>query len=77
MKDISKQSGLGNSPPNPRGGKQMHIYFYRNYIYLKSDKPFNKCLMLLFTVLFFLEEVIFRSKSTTNIVMSFREVLKY
>ena len=37
LEDISKQSGWGNSPPNPRDGKLMHIYFYRNYIFLKSD----------------------------------------
>ena len=37
LEDISKQSGWGNSPPNPTDGKLMYIYFYRNYIFLKSD----------------------------------------
>ena len=37
LEDISKQSGWGNSPPNATDGKLMHIYFYRNYILLKSD----------------------------------------
>ena len=36
LEDISKQSGWGNSPPNPTDGKLMHIYFYRNYIFLKN-----------------------------------------
>ena len=31
MEDISKQSGWGNSPPNPTDGKLMHVYFYRNF----------------------------------------------
>ena len=35
LEDISKQSGWGNSPPNPTDGKLMHIYFHRNYIFLK------------------------------------------
>ena len=26
LEDISKQSGWGNSLPNPTGGKLMHIY---------------------------------------------------
>ena len=47
LEDISKQSGWGNSPPDPTDGKQMHIYFYRNYISLKSDIHFNRCVMLL------------------------------
>ena len=34
---ISNQSGWGNSPPNQTDGKLMHIYFYRNCIFLKSD----------------------------------------
>ena len=45
MEDISKQSGWGNSPPNQTGGKLMHIYFYRNYIFSKSDIPFNTCVV--------------------------------
>ena len=40
---ISKQSGWGNSPPNPTDGKLMHIHFYRNYIFLKSDIHFDMC----------------------------------
>ena len=45
LEDISKQSGGGgggggNSPPNPTDGKLMHIYCYRNYIFLKSDIHF-------------------------------------
>ena len=47
LEDISKQSGWGNSPPNPTYGKLMHIYFYRNYTFLKSDIYFNRCVMLL------------------------------
>ena len=47
LEDISKQSGWGNSPPNPTDGKLMYIYFYRNYIFLKSDIHFNRCIMLL------------------------------
>ena len=47
LEDISKQSGWGNSPPNPTEGKLMHIYFYRNYILLKTDIHFNRCVMLL------------------------------
>ena len=47
LEDISKQSGWGNSPPNPTDGKLMHVYFYRNYIFLKSEIHFNKCVMLL------------------------------
>ena len=47
LKDISKQSGWGNSPPNPTDGKLMHIYLYKNYIFLKSDIRLNKCVMLL------------------------------
>ena len=47
MEDISKQSGWGNLPSNPTDGKLMHIYFYRNYILLKSDIQFNRCVMLL------------------------------
>ena len=54
LEDISKQSGRGNSPPNPTDGKVMHIYFYRNYIFLKSDIHFNKCVMLLESTLLFL-----------------------
>ena len=42
-----RTNGWGNSPPNPTDGKLMHIYFYRNYILLKSDIHFNKCVMLL------------------------------
>ena len=45
LDDISKQSGWGNSPPNPTDGKLMHIYFYRNYIFLKSDIHFNRRVM--------------------------------
>ena len=44
---ILKQSGWGNSPPNPTDGKLMHIYFYRNYMFLKSDIHFNRYVMLL------------------------------
>ena len=47
LEDILKQSRCGKSPPNPTDGKLMHIYFYRNYIFLKSDKHFNRCVMLL------------------------------
>ena len=47
FEDISKQSGWGNSPPNPTDGKLMYIYLYRNYILLKSDIHFNKRVMLL------------------------------
>ena len=47
LEDISKQNGWGNSPPNPTDGKLMHIYFYRNYIFFKSDKYFNRRVMLL------------------------------
>ena len=47
LEDISKQSGWGNSPLNPTDGKLMHIYFYRNYIFLKSDIQFNRGVMLL------------------------------
>ena len=47
LEDISKQSGWGNSPPNQTGGKLMHIYFYRNYTFLKSDIRINRCVMLL------------------------------
>ena len=42
LEDISKQNGWGNSPPNPINGKLMHIYFYRKYVFLKSDIHFNK-----------------------------------
>ena len=45
LEDISKQNGWGNSPPNPTGRKLMHINFYRNYIFLKSDIPFKRCVM--------------------------------
>ena len=37
LEDISKQSGWSNPPPNPTDGKLMHVYFYRHYIFLKSD----------------------------------------
>ena len=47
LKDISKQSGWGNSPPNPTDGKLMHILFYGNDIFIKSDIHFNRCVMLL------------------------------
>ena len=47
MEDMSKQSGWGNTHPNPTDGKLMHIDFYRNYILLKSDIHFNRCVMLL------------------------------
>ena len=47
LEDILKQSGWGNSPPYPTDGKLMHIYFYRNYIFLKSDIHFNRYVMLL------------------------------
>ena len=47
LEDISKQSGWGNLPRNPTDGKLMHIYFCRNYIFLKSDIHFNRCVMLL------------------------------
>ena len=47
LEDISKQSGWGNSAPNPTDDKLMHIYFYRNYIFLKSDIHFNRYVMLL------------------------------
>ena len=47
LEDILKQNGWGNSHPNPTDGKLMHIYFYRNYIFLKSDTHFNRCVMLL------------------------------
>ena len=47
LEDISEQSGWGNSPPNPTDGKLMYIYFYRNYIFLKSDIYFNRYVMLL------------------------------
>ena len=53
LEDTSKQSGWGNSPPNPTDGKLMHIYFYRNYIFLKSDIHFNKCVMCLLSTLLF------------------------
>ena len=42
LEDISKQSGWGNSPPNPTDGKLKHIYFYKNYIFSKSDIHFNR-----------------------------------
>ena len=45
LEDISKQSGWGNSSSNPTDGKLMHIYFYRNYILLKSDIHLNGCVM--------------------------------
>ena len=55
LEDISKQSRWGNSPPNPIDDKLMHIYFYKNYIFLKSQIHFNRCVMLLqSTLLFFL-----------------------
>ena len=43
LEDKSKQSGWGISPPNPTDGKVMHIYFYRNniYIFFKFDIHFN------------------------------------
>ena len=47
LEDISKQIGWGHSSPNPTDGKLMHIYVYKNYIFLKSDKYFNRCVMLL------------------------------
>ena len=47
LEDISKQSGWGKSPPNPTDSKLMHIFFYRNYIFLKSAIHFNRCVMLL------------------------------
>ena len=53
MEDISKQSGWGNSPPNPTDGKLMHIYFYRKYIFLKYDIHLNRCVMLLWSTLLF------------------------
>ena len=42
LEEISKQSGWGNSPPNLTDGKLMHVYFYRNYIFLKPDIHLNK-----------------------------------
>ena len=47
LEDILKQNGWGNSPPDPTDGKQTHIYFYRHYVFLKSDIHFNGCVMLL------------------------------
>ena len=47
LEDILKRNEWGNSRPNPTDGKLMHIYFYRNYIFLKSDIHFNKSVMLL------------------------------
>ena len=47
LEDVSKQIKWGNSPLNPTDGKLMLIYFYRYYIFLKSDIHFNKCVMLL------------------------------
>ena len=47
LEDISKQGGWGNSPPNPTDGKLMYIYLYRNYIFLKFDIYFNRCVMVL------------------------------
>ena len=45
LEDISKQSGWVNSPPNPTDGKLMHVYFYRNYIFLKYDIHFNNLVL--------------------------------
>ena len=53
LEDISKQSGWGNLPPNPTDGKLMHIDFNRNYILLKSKIHFNRCVMLLQSMLLF------------------------
>ena len=77
MEDILKQSGWGNSTPNPTSDKQMHIFFFRNYIFFKSDIPLNRYVMLLqSTLLFFLLEAVSYSNSTTNMVISYREFLK-
>ena len=75
---MSKQSGWDNSPSNTTGGKVMHIFFYRNNIFLKSGIPFNRHVMLLQSeLLFFLLEVVsYSNNSTTYVVVSFPELLK-
>ena len=50
LKDIPKQSGWDNSPPNPTDGKLMHIYFYRNIIY--CTKAITKTEILRIMVLY-------------------------
>ena len=75
LEDISKQSGWGNTPPNPTDGKLMHIHFYRNYTFFKSDIHLNRCLSLVHVIVFPVRDLSW-SKGTTNIVMRFCGFLK-